>query len=294
MDGLNMTNDAHEDSAFEAMCREHQIEGTAMVALCGAFWNRAIAGKEGAAEPVAWHIDTHGVASVAIKKSDLGLLAERYARPLGFIDTATPPAVLPAAPSDAEIDALDKTFALHVMAPRGKASVREFARAVLALSQAMQPQAEPDGWREALQFYAGRSHFNVADDDAWDTVSGEPQNFWCDEAGTATIEDGTVAAMALAGTPLRDEDEEAPQGMQSGERKEGPWCCEKGEAAGKQVCDECAAESAGYSAAMAPCKAGRTDRGALVCDGTDCYSCDKNFPAEPNDTPLETGEGDAR
>lgn len=48
----------------------------------------------------------------------------------------------------------------------------------------------------------------------------------------------------------------------------GPWCCEKGQAAGKPVCDECAAESAGYSAAMLP-------------DITD-------------DTPLETGEGDAR
>lgn len=73
----------------------------------------------------------------------------------------------------------------------------------------------------------------------------------------------------------------------------GPWCCEKGQAAGKPVCDECAEISRGYSTAMAPCKAGRTDRGALVCDGTDCYSCDKNFPAEPDDTPLETGEGDA-
>lgn len=48
----------------------------------------------------------------------------------------------------------------------------------------------------------------------------------------------------------------------------GPWCCEQGQAAGKPVCDECAAESAGYSMAMLP-------------DITD-------------DTPLETGEGDAR
>lgn len=61
--------------------------------------------------------------------------------------------------------------------------------------------------REALQFYADREHFNIADSDAWDTVSGEPQNFWCDDAGTATVEDGTVAAMALRGTPLKDEDD---------------------------------------------------------------------------------------
>ena len=74
-----------------------------------------------------------------------------------------------------------------------------------------QPPAEPPGWREALQFYADRSHFMIADDDAWDTVSGEPPNLWCDEAGTATVEDGTVAAMALRGTPLPDEvDEPAP------------------------------------------------------------------------------------
>lgn len=42
-------------------------------------------------------------------------------------------------------------------------------------------------------------------------MSGEPQNFWCDEAGTATIEDGTVAAMALLGTPLTDEEETIPK-----------------------------------------------------------------------------------
>jgi hypothetical protein len=69
---------------------------------------------------------------------------------------------------------------------------------------------EPIGWRAALQFYADRSHFAITDESAWDTVSGEPANFWCDEAGTATVEDGTVAAMALAGTPLPDEDDAAP------------------------------------------------------------------------------------
>jgi hypothetical protein len=71
-------------------------------------------------------------------------------------------------------------------------------------------QAEPTGWREALQFYADKRHFDLADPDAWDTVSGEPRNFWCDEAGTATVEDGSVAAMALAGTPLPEEDDSTP------------------------------------------------------------------------------------
>ena len=52
--------------------------------------------------------------------------------------------------------------------------------------------------REALKFYADQDHFIIADDDAWDTVSGEPQNFFCDEAGTATVEDGSIARAALA------------------------------------------------------------------------------------------------
>lgn len=68
--------------------------------------------------------------------------------------------------------------------------------------------AENDQLRAALQYYADKRHFLIADEDAWDTVSGEPTNFWCDEAGTATIEDGTVAAMTLRGTPLVDDEEE--------------------------------------------------------------------------------------
>ncbi len=51
--------------------------------------------------------------------------------------------------------------------------------------------------REALRFYADKCHFSISDEMAWDTVSGEPQNFWCDEAGTAMVEDGWVAREAL-------------------------------------------------------------------------------------------------
>lgn len=51
----------------------------------------------------------------------------------------------------------------------------------------------------ALQWYADGMHFDKANPDAWDTVSGEPQNWWCDEAGTATVEDGSIAAMTLRG-----------------------------------------------------------------------------------------------
>jgi hypothetical protein len=55
--------------------------------------------------------------------------------------------------------------------------------------------------REALSFYADGNHFLISGKDSWDTVSGEPQNYWCDEAGTATVEDGSVAKAALASGP---------------------------------------------------------------------------------------------
>lgn len=56
----------------------------------------------------------------------------------------------------------------------------------------------------ALTFYAERKHFILADPDAWDTVSGEPQNLWEDEANTATVEDGSVARQALAATEPKE------------------------------------------------------------------------------------------
>ena len=75
-------------------------------------------------------------------------------------------------------------------------------------------QAEAENLRKALQFYADKQHFAISEEDAWDTVSGEPQNYWCDEAGTAMVEDGSIAKMALAGQPINfadeDEDEAAP------------------------------------------------------------------------------------
>ena len=88
-----------------------------------------------------------------------------------------------------------------------KADYDEHIAAADALASLSTVAAQPPaGWREALEFYAQGRHFGLSDESAWDTVSGEPQNFWCDEAGTATIEDGTVAAMALRGTPLTDEE----------------------------------------------------------------------------------------
>lgn len=100
-------------------------------------------------------------------------------------------------------------------------SAGELVRAAIAQDRATRAQAEPEGWRAALQFYADRSHFLVADSEAWDTVSGEPANLWCDEEGTATVEDGTVAARALSGKPLRFEDEDAARAQGAGEAVDG-------------------------------------------------------------------------
>ena len=51
----------------------------------------------------------------------------------------------------------------------------------------------------ALQWYADGLHFNKSYPDKWDTVTGESQNWWCDGAGTATVEDGSIAKRVLRG-----------------------------------------------------------------------------------------------
>lgn len=58
--------------------------------------------------------------------------------------------------------------------------------------------AQVEKMRGALSFYAEGSHFVLADPEAWDTVSGEPPNYYEDESNTATIEDGSIAKAALA------------------------------------------------------------------------------------------------
>lgn len=63
-----------------------------------------------------------------------------------------------------------------------------------------QLQREIARLRRALKFYAHKGHFMLSDEGAWDTVSDEPQNLWCDLAGTATVEDGFFARAALAVT----------------------------------------------------------------------------------------------
>ena len=71
-------------------------------------------------------------------------------------------------------------------------------------------QIENERLRCALRYYARGYHFQRGNSDAWDTVSGEPQNFWCDEAGTATVEDGSMAAHALRNNIEWDAEESVP------------------------------------------------------------------------------------
>lgn len=60
---------------------------------------------------------------------------------------------------------------------------------------------EQSGLVEALEFYARREHFVLANEDAWDTVSGEPLNILHHDDGfgesEGCIEDGSVARSAL-------------------------------------------------------------------------------------------------
>ena len=72
-------------------------------------------------------------------------------------------------------------------------------------AEVAQLRAEVERLKGGLKFYADGAHAVFNDESAWDTVSGEPQNFWCDEAGTATVEDGWVAKRILEGWALPDD-----------------------------------------------------------------------------------------
>lgn len=86
-------------------------------------------------------------------------------------------------------------------------AIRDLERANRQL-QAEQPTQIKE-LRKALQFYADGHHFVMHDETSWDTVSGEPVNFYEDDAGTATVENGSIAKLALAGHPIKFEDEDA-------------------------------------------------------------------------------------
>lgn len=76
-------------------------------------------------------------------------------------------------------------------------------RELLATTESI--RAENSRLKEGLIYYAEKNHLMISDILAWDTVSGEPENFLCDEAGTATVEDGEVARQVLAGNSFDDD-----------------------------------------------------------------------------------------
>lgn len=63
-------------------------------------------------------------------------------------------------------------------------------------------QTEQSVLVEALKFYADSEHFILVNEDAWDTVSGEPLNFLHHDDGfgesEGCVEDGSIARAALA------------------------------------------------------------------------------------------------
>lgn len=67
------------------------------------------------------------------------------------------------------------------------------------IAQTAPPAAQDvSGLVEALEYYAHGDHLLLADPDSWDTCTGEPVNFLHDAAGTASVEDGSIAKVALS------------------------------------------------------------------------------------------------
>ena len=64
-------------------------------------------------------------------------------------------------------------------------------------------QSRLDAMKAALKFYAEGEHFVLSNEDAWDTVSGEPLNFLHHDDGFGEsegfVEDGSIARAALQG-----------------------------------------------------------------------------------------------
>jgi hypothetical protein len=68
----------------------------------------------------------------------------------------------------------------------------------------------------ALRFYASGEHYSLDDNDDFDSVSGEPENWLCSgREGSATmVEDGLIARRALRGEPIQwvdGDDDDTPK-----------------------------------------------------------------------------------
>ncbi|RMS09266.1 hypothetical protein ALP72_03599 [Pseudomonas coronafaciens pv. coronafaciens] len=97
-----------------------------------------------------------------------------------------------------------------------------------------QLKARRDELEVALKFYADGDYLVLADHAQWDTCSGEPINWLHDDAGTASVEDGSLAKQALS----------KPAGSDSVEYGPTPGCkqCEEAESCRFTDCPECGAQ----------------------------------------------------
>lgn len=132
-----------------------------------------------------------------------GMMGEFYpCKPEVFAATYAP-AALPASEGDGEPGYVETVIAClgdDAAALRSENSKSEVAENMERAADLLAALANPLAVQvaEALTFYAEGDHFIQHEPTAWDTVSGEPQNFFEDEANTATVEDGSIARIALA------------------------------------------------------------------------------------------------
>jgi hypothetical protein len=132
-----------------------------------------------------------------------GVMGEFYpCKPEVFAATYAP-ATLPSIEADDEPGYVETVIAClgdDAAALRSENSESEVAENMERAADLLAALASPMAVQvaEALTFYAEGNHFIQHEPTAWDTVSGEPQNFFEDEANTATVEDGSIAKIALA------------------------------------------------------------------------------------------------
>ena len=65
-------------------------------------------------------------------------------------------------------------------------------------------KAENERLRVALRFYARSEHYSLDDDEDFDSVSGEPENWLCSgrDDSMTMVEDGTIARRTLRGEAI--------------------------------------------------------------------------------------------
>ncbi len=97
-----------------------------------------------------------------------------------------------------ESDAQSELSALREELARVKGISDNYYSLLVDANQSLAAAEQRNTTLEAtLKFYADGDHLLLADPDEWDTCSGEPINWLHDAAGTASVEDGSIAKQAL-------------------------------------------------------------------------------------------------